>query len=185
MLLEVVLAEVWFAVVGDGIEGDGGAEAFALEVGDGLGAVAGEAAVAQRDGFATQVARGFVADVFELECVVGADFAGGFEEEEFLVEFALLEVANASEIEAEAVEGFHAVGAVLTEVIGVFDPAGELVVEFFEGGDVGEVAAEELVTHGAEEAFDFAFGGSIAHGGVEEDGAEAGADLAELLGGVV
>lgn len=42
-----------------------------------------------------------------------------------------------------------------------------------------------MVTNGAEEAFDFSFGSAIAHGGVDEDGAEASADLGELFGGVV
>lgn len=48
-----------------------------------------------------------------------------------------------------------------------------------------EILVEVLVSNGAEEAFDFSFGGTIADGGVDEDGAEAGADLAELFGGVV
>jgi len=93
----------------------------------------------------------------ELEGVVYADFSGGFEVEEFLVELALMEVPDATEIETEAVEGTHAEGGVLAEVVGVFDPAGEVVVEFFEAGNVVEVLVEILVSDGAEEAFDLSF----------------------------
>jgi len=102
-----------------------------------------------------------------------------------LVVLALVEVSDAVEVEAEAVEGAHAEGAVFAAVVGVFDPAGEVFVEFLEAGDVVEVLVEVLVADGAEEAFDFSFGGSVTHGGVDEDGAEAGADLVEFFGGVV
>jgi len=49
----VVVAEVGFAVVVDGVEEDGGAEAFAIEVGDGWfgGGAGGEAAVTKGNGF--------------------------------------------------------------------------------------------------------------------------------------
>src|SRR6056297_1019297 len=100
-----VLAETGFAVVVDVVDGGGGAEALAIEVEDGVGRAVGEAGVADLDGLAAQVAGGFVADVAELEGVVGADAAGGLEEEEFGVEPALLEVADAAELEAEAVDG--------------------------------------------------------------------------------
>lgn len=174
------------AVVGDAVEGGGGSEALVVVKDDGwVAPVFGEAGVAQEDAFLTKVARGFVTDVVEGEGVVDADFAGGFEVEEFVVELGVLQEADAGEIETEAVDGFHAQGAVFAGVVGVFDPAGELVVEFFERADVVEVAGEELVAEGAEEAFDFALGGSVAHGGVDEDSAESGADLAELFGGVV
>ena len=143
----------------DGVEEDGGAEAFAIEVGDGWVADAsgGEAVVAEGDGFFAEVARGFVAGVFELEGVIYPDFSVGFEVEEFLVELALVEVADAPEVEAEAVEGAHAEGGVFAEVVGVFDPVCEVVVEFFEVADVVEVLVEVLVSNGAEEAFDFSF----------------------------
>ena len=49
-------------------------------------------------------------------------------------------------------------------VIGGFEPFNEGGVEVAQGVDVGEVAGEELVAHGAEEAFDFAFGGRRARG---------------------
>lgn len=123
-----------FAVVVDGVEEDGTAEALVFKVGDGWfgSGAGGEAVVAQGDGVVAKVAWGFVADVLELEGVVGADFAGGFEVEEFLIKFALVEVTDAAEIKSEAVEGAHAEGAVFTEVVGVFDPVGEVFVEFFE-----------------------------------------------------
>lgn len=71
------------------------------------------------------------------------------------------------------------------EVIGVFDPAVEEVVEFVQRADVVEVLGEELVADGAEEAFDFALCSSVAHGSMDENGAESAADLGELFGGVV
>ena len=70
-------------------------------------------------------------------------------------------------------------------VVGVLHPAGELGVELGEAADVAEVANEELVAHGAEESLDLAFGGTVSHRGVDEHGAEAGADEGEFLGGVV
>ncbi len=70
-------------------------------------------------------------------------------------------------------------------VIGVLDPAGELVVELLQALDVAEIADEELVPHGAEEAFDFAFGGTVPDRRVDQHGAEAGANDAELLGAIV
>ena len=45
----------------------------------------------------------------------------------------MVKVADAVEIEAEAVERAHAEGAVFAGVVGVFDPTDEVVVEFFEG----------------------------------------------------
>lgn len=84
----------------DGVEEDGGAEAFVIEVGDGwLGCGAGgEAVVAKGDGLVAKVAGCFVARVLELEGVVGANFAGGLEVEEFLVKLAVVEVSNAAEV---------------------------------------------------------------------------------------
>lgn len=60
LLLEVVGTEVGFAVVVNGVEEDGGAEAFVVEVDDGriTGTTGGEAAEAQVDGFSTKVAGG-------------------------------------------------------------------------------------------------------------------------------
>jgi hypothetical protein len=71
-------------------------------------------------------------------------------------------------------------------VVGVLQPAGELGVELLgEAADVAEIPDEELVAHGAEEALDFALGGTVSHRSVDEHGAEALADEGELLGGVV
>jgi len=171
----------------DGVEEDGGAEAFVIEVGDGRfgSGACGEAIVAKGDGLVAKVAGCFVAGVLELEGVVGANFAGGLEVEEFLVELAVVEVSDTAEVEAETVERTHAEGGVFAEVVGVFDPVGEVVVELFEVGDVFEVLVEILITNGAEEAFDFSFCGAVAYGCVDENGAEAGADLMEFFGGVV
>jgi hypothetical protein len=78
-----------------------------------------------------------------------------------LVELALVEVTNAVEIEAEAVEGAHAEGGVFTQVIGVFDPAGEVLDPLsldvlegkFIGGEVIEVSLEgEKLTFAKEDS---------------------------------
>jgi len=121
----------------------------------------------------------------ELKGVVSAHFAGVFEEEKFLVELALVEVTNTTQVEAEAVNRTHAECAVVAEVVGVFDPVGEVHVEFFETGDVIEVLDEVLIPDGAEEAFDFTFGSPVPDGSVDKDGAEAGTNLAEFFGGVI
>jgi len=157
--LEVVVSEVGLAVVVDGVEEDGGAEAFVIEVDDGrvVESSGGEATEAKVDGFSAEVAGCFVAGVLELEAVINADFSGLFEVEEFLVELALVEVADAVEVESEAVKGAHAEGAVFAEVIGVFDPVGEVFVEFLKVADVIKILVEVLVADGAEEAFDFSF----------------------------
>lgn len=122
----------------NGVEEDGGAKAFIIEVDDGrvTGAAGGEATEAQVDGFPTKVSGGFVANFLELEGVVDADFSGFFEVEKFLVELALVEVADAAQVEAEAIERTHAESTVIAEVVGVFDPVDEVFVEFFETGDV-------------------------------------------------
>lgn len=48
-----------------------------------------------------------------------------------------------------------------------------------------EIANEELIPHGAEETLNFAFGGIISNGCVNEDGAESGTDESEFLGYIV
>ena len=122
------------------------------------------AVVADGDGFVAHVAGGFVAAGVEAEGVVDADFAGVLKHEEFGGIRVAGEIADAVQIKAEAVDGFHAEGGVDAVVIGGFEPFNEGGVEVAQGVDVGEVAGEELVAHGAEEAFDFAFGGRRARG---------------------
>lgn len=89
------------------------------------------------------------------------------------------------EVETEAIDGFHAKGGVFACVVGGFDPLGKCEVEFIKMVDVTEVAHEELIAHGAKEAFDFAFGSAVSDGGVDEDGAEARTDKAKFFGCVV
>ena len=72
-----------------------------------------------------------------------------------------------------------------TGVIGAFDPLAEVVIELSKGMDGAQIAHEELLTDGAKEAFDFTLGGTVADGGVDENSAEADANLSELGGGVV
>ena len=61
------------------------------------------------------------------------------------------------EIQTESVEGLHSQGRVLTGVVGVFNPADELLVELLDAEDVAEIADKELVTDGAEKPFYLAF----------------------------
>ena len=155
-------SDVGAAVVGDGVEKGGVAKADAVLI-DG-GGKAGVAVVADGDGFVAHVAGGFVAAGVEAEGVVDADFAGVLKHEEFGGIRVAGEIADAVQIKAEAVDGFHAEGGVDAVVIGGFEPFNEGGVEVAQGVDVGEVAGEELVAHGAEEAFDLAFGGRRARG---------------------
>lgn len=168
----VLEVDVGVSVVGDEIEFGGFAEAVAVLVDDGEEADSG-AIVADGDGGVTEVAGCFEAVGVVAESVVGADFAGAFEEEEFAIVGVVGDTADEVEVEAEAVDGFHAEGGVFAGVVGGFDPVGELMVELFKVVDLAEVADEELIADGAEEAFDFAFGGTVSNGCVDEDGAEA------------
>ena len=176
--------DVGSAVIGDHVEFDGLAEAHAFLIDDGREAQAG-AVVADGDGGVAHVAGGLVAGGVVAESVVGAHFAGAFEQEEFAAKRAGGEVTDAAEVQTESVDGFHAEGGMFAGVIGVFDPAGKFVVELPDAVEMAEVAHEELVAHGAEEAFDLAFGGTVSNGSVDQHGAEAGADDAELFGGIV
>jgi hypothetical protein len=143
----------------DGVEEDGWTEALVIEVGDGRfgNGACGESIVAKGDGFVAEVAGCFVTGVLELEGIVGANSSGGFEVEKFLVELALVEVSDSTKVEAEAIEWTHADGRVFAAVIGVLDPTGEVLVEFFKVADVIEILIEILISNGAEEAFDFSF----------------------------
>jgi hypothetical protein len=88
-------------------------------------------------------------------------------------------------VESEAVDGFHAECRMFAGMIGVLDPADEFVIKPFEVADVAEVANEKLVSDGSKESFDLALGGTIPHRGVNHDGAETGANHAELLGRII
>ena len=98
--------EVWLAIIVKEVEEGGFAEAVVILIDDGclvwLGAV-----VADGDGLAGEVTRGFIPMREILKGVVGADFAGVFVEEDFFVVDGRLEPLNATEIKAEAVDGAH------------------------------------------------------------------------------
>ena len=59
----------------------------------------------------------------------------------------------------------------------------ELAVEGFEAGEV-QLAAKELLAHGAEKPLHFSLGRAVAHRRVGEQAADPGADLDDFLGGV-
>ena len=149
-------------------------------VDDDGGAVLAVPVVAKLDLFVAQVDGGFVASAAEAEGVVFFDFPGGLGVEEFVVVFGGRQETDAGQVDAEAVDRFHAEGVVKRGVVVVFDPVGELAVEGFEGGEI-EVADQELVADAAEKAFDFSLGGGIANGGVAQEAADAGADEGDLL----
>ena len=177
----MALAEEGFAVVGDHVELGGCAEALSVLIDDGWEVDAG-AVVANGDVGVAHVSGGFVTNGVEAKRVVCADLAGAFKEEEFVAVRTVGEVADVVEIEAEAVDGFHAKGGVFTIVVGGLNPLAKLGVELLEIPDVAQVANEELIAHGAEEAFDFSLGSAVSNRCVDEDGAEAGADEAEFFG---
>jgi hypothetical protein len=141
--------------IGDGIEEAGGAPALALVIDDDGAGILAVAVVAELDLLVAEIDGGFVASSGEAEGVVFLDLAGGLGVEQFVVVFGRRQEADAGEVDAEAVEGFHADGVMLDRVVVVFTPVGELAVEGFEGREV-ELFDEELVADAAEEAFDFA-----------------------------
>ncbi|MFM1945066.1 MAG: hypothetical protein RI897_4048 [Verrucomicrobiota bacterium] len=105
------------------------------------------------------------------------------DEEEFIVGFIGREVTDSGAIQCETVQRCHFQNGMLLCVVVFLDPVGELTVEGFERTEV-QRAGEELVADGAEEAFDFSLGRAVAHGGVMEQAADAGADLDDFFGGV-
>src|SRR5690606_18980888 len=94
------------AVVGHEVHGARFAHAFALEVHDGT--VEFQAVEADLYFATAEVAWGFEAGVLEREGVVGEHGAILLDEEQFLVDVARREEADAAEIEPEAIDGFHA-----------------------------------------------------------------------------
>lgn len=157
------------------VEEGGFAHAFSCGIDDGWnsGIVAIEA---HFDLAMAEIAGRFVAPAFEVEGVVGANVSAFLQVKEFFVKGRWGEEPLSAQVESEAVEGLHAEGAVLALVVDVLDPVEEPGVELLERPGVGEVAHEELVAHGAEEALDFSFGSAVAHGGVNELDTEPGTD---------
>lgn len=124
--------------------------------------------MADGDAGIAKIAWRFESLIFVAKGVVCTDFAGAFEEEEFVVIGVVVQTTNEMEIKTEAVDGFHAESCVLTAMIGRFDPLGELLVELIEAADVAEIAHQELIAHGAKESFDFSFGCTVSNGSVNE-----------------
>ena len=153
---------------------------MALVVDDNGGGVRAVPIVAKLDFLVAQIDGSFVAPGGETEGVVFFDLPGGLGVKEFVVVFGGRQEADARQVDAEAVDGFHADGVVFGGVVVVFDPVGELAVEGFERREI-ELANEELIADPAKEAFDFSLGGSIANGGMPEDAADAGANEGDLL----
>ena len=112
--------------VRDGVEESGGAQALALEVDEDDGRVGPRSVVAKLDLLIAEIDGGFVASAREAEGVVFFDLAGGLGEEQLVVVFARREEADSRQVDAEAVERFHAEGVVRRGVIVVFHPVGEL-----------------------------------------------------------
>ena len=161
--------------VGDGVEKSRGAHALAFVIDDNRGRVGAVPVVADLDFLVAQIDGSFVASGGEAEGVVFFDLPGGLGVEEFVVVFGGREKAEASEVDAEAVDGLHADGVVFGSVVIAFDPVGELAIEGFERSKI-ELAHEELIADPAKESFDLSLGGGVANRGVPEDAADAGAD---------
>ena len=77
---------------------------------------------------------------------MAANLSLGLGVEEFVVVFGGGEEADASEVDAETVDGLHGDGVVRRSVVVVFDPVVELSVEGIQGGEI-EFLDEELVTN--------------------------------------
>jgi hypothetical protein len=88
--------------------------------------------VAELNLFVVEIDGGFVASIAEAEGVVFFDFPGGLGVKEFVAVFGRGQEANASQIDAEAVDWFHADGIVFAAVVFAFDPEGELSIESLE-----------------------------------------------------
>ncbi len=148
------------------------AHALALVVDDDGGAALAAAVMAELNFLVAQVNGGFVASAGEAEGVVFFDFPDGLGVEEFVAVFGGGQEADAGQVDAEAVDGFHAEGVVGHGVVVVFDPVGELAVEGFERGEV-ELLDQELIADAAEKSFDFSFRRGIANRRVPQNAADA------------
>ena len=133
--------DVGSAVIGDHVEFDGLAEARAVLIDDG-GEAGALAMMADGDGGVAQVAGGFVAGGVEAEGIVGTHFAGALQQEKLITKGTGSKVAQTVEVETEAVDGLHAESGMFPDVVCIFDPAGELVVELFETVDVADTLGE-------------------------------------------
>lgn len=139
------------SVIGNEVDGASLAHALALEVHD--GAVEFQAIEADLDFAISEVAGCLEAGVLKGEGVVGEDGAVLLDEEQLVVDLAWRQEADAIEIEAEAVDGLHAEGAVLMLMILILEPRSEGAIERFAAGQV-EVARQEAHSNGTKESFD-------------------------------
>jgi len=73
----------------------------------------------------------------------------------------------------------------VTGVVLVLYPSCELCVELGKGGDLTQVADEELIADGSKEPLDLAFGRAVSNWGVNKDGPKTAADEAHFFGCVV
>ena len=137
--------------------------------------------MADGDGSVAQIAGSLVAHIVEAKCIIHSDFPGAFQEEKFVTERARGKIAQAVEIQAEAVKGFHSEGRMFADVIGILNPTNELMVKLFETVNMAEIADEKLVSDCAEEPLDLALGGTIPDGCMNQYSCETGADHRKLL----
>lgn len=171
-----------FAIVGDWVEGIGMAHAFAFVEDDDafFGTITLEADL---DGPVGQVPWGFPTNGFEGESVVGADMTVFLDEEHFVIGLVGREVADPGAIESKTLQRCHLQNGMFLGVVLFLDPEGELTVESVERTAI-QRSGKELVSNGSEEAFDFAFGGTVAHRGVMKKTSDACADLDDFFGGI-
>lgn len=155
-----------FAVVGDGIQSFGFAHAMTLvKDDDSLGGCL--ALETNLDGTIGQMPRRFKAGAFEGEGIVSPDMAIFLHKEEFVVDLIGRQELDLRPIQSKAVQRRHLQGAVCLGVVVFLDPMSELLVKRLKRTQV-QLADQELVAHGAKEAFDLAFGGPVTKGSVME-----------------
>ena len=136
--------------------------------------------VTQRDFSSTQVDRSLVAFAAKAERVVLFDVTLGFSVEQFVGIFTGREKANPRKIDSETVDRFHAQDRVNRGVVVLFDPVGELFVEFIERRKI-ELSHEKLIADTPEEAFDLSFRRSVSHGRMTQDATDSGAYQRDFL----
>src|SRR6266540_4813908 len=168
-------------VVGDEVDGPRVSLALALEVHDHpSSALAVEADLHLAR---AEIARGLVANAPKREGVVSHDGPVLLDVEELVVGLRRRQETDTAQIEAEAIDRFHAERAVLARVVFVLDPAGKFAIEGIDARKV-ERAGQEGLAHSPEETFDLPLRRAIAYRRVAEQAPDARADLRDLLASV-
>ena len=163
------------AIVCDEIDGSGFAHPLSVVENDGA-VIESLPVIADLDLSVAQVARSLKTNLFKTESVVVADMPIFFGEEEFVVGLVGREEANAGEVDAETVNGFHAQSGMSDGIVFVLDPIGKLSVEDLHRREV-ESSGEEGGAGGPMKSFNLSLRRSISYRGVAQQTSDASADL--------